>query len=188
MADKTPLPDFVVLMAIDPGLHNTAALVMRVPYVATAHCPEILWQQTYDLSQTNPAHPCRPNVEVALRMKIELQDAAKTYGVQRAIVEFQPPVSESRMLTLIRWNSWIEGYVICALDGLLPVVHGNPAAIKHYFKIEEPTYHKRKTACVRKARELVPSLESEKMTDHVADCILMVMHSYLTNTYYPGKI
>jgi hypothetical protein len=179
----------IFLMAIDPGLKNTAAAVIKL-CISKIHAPELVWSYIYDLSSTSSENDnFNPAVFAALLMSNDLRAVAQQYHVSVILVEYQPPITVSHMNCLIRWNAWIEGFVISALAQLaIPCHREDPAAVKRFFEISEKLYHKRKRACVLKARVLIPSLTEVALTDHVADCILMCFHYYFTQIHYDHKI
>ena len=180
--------DYLTLMAVDPGLHNTGVIVLKL-CLSRLNESEILYSKTFDLSATDDISAYKPGLRAALCMKLELQDAVKDFKVAHILVEYQPPINRAKMLCLIRWNSWVEGYLFAALDStMVGYSHSSPADVKKYFKIKEKAYHKRKRACVLKARELLPNMVTEKMSDHIADCVLMCFHHYLTQIHYDQKI
>jgi hypothetical protein len=142
---------------------------------------EILYSKTFDLSHSDDLSSFRPGLRAALSMKLEILDVIRDFKVSHVLVEYQPPINRARMLSLIRWNSWVEGYLFGVCDSsMVRYSHSSPADVKKYFKIKERQYHKRKMACVKKARELLPH-ETQIRSDHVADCVLMIFHFYFTN-------
>lgn len=166
-------------MAIDPGVKNTAVAVMRV---CPQHKPFLLWSRTFSMDQNTMLRTVKPNADAANFMRKEIIKAIYEYSPECVLIEYQPPMMRSTTLRhLIRYNSWIEGFLFATvMETGVQAVHSSPSSVKSHFGIKSSTYHGTKKAVITTARCYVESLPRD-MTDHVADCILMILHFNDTN-------
>ncbi len=166
-----------VYLTIDPGLRNTCAMLVEVRMddqgVITA-MP--LWTNTYDLSGF-----INPMIERAAEMSKEIidnMDVVKS-EIEAIVVEFQPPIFISRNPAIVRWNSWIEAWVIASLRGYgKQIYYVHPNGMKLRFDIRGGDHALNKTLAKKRARDFLVK-GSKIRQDHEADCLLMGIHQFM---------
>lgn len=160
-------------VAMDPGLKHCGVAILNVTQSeATRPTVEILWSETYDLSgaKTNPdSEKARELGDDILEKLFEFQP------IDVVLIEYQPPLNTLANPALVRWNSWIEGFLFGYLSSHYYVRHSYPSSVKRFFNIQGGNHRVNKRLVERKAREFVSGLTS----DHEADCVLMSLYDYM---------
>ena len=149
------------ILAIDPGLKNFGAVLLEdipnTPYVSIIN----YWEE-------NLSGRINPDPD---RMK-EVMDDFMSLVPSNAVVliEYQPPLNTNKNPALVRWNSWIEGYLMGFLTPRFETHIVYPISVKHHFGTLTGDYRLNKQVALAKANEL---LEVPILSDHLADCVLM---------------
>eukprot|EP00727_Mastigamoeba_balamuthi_P000199 m51a1_g10176 hypothetical protein (186) ;mRNA; r:20888-21445 len=168
-------------LCIDPGLKNTAAVLVEV-YTNREDITRAFVHQAWvgDLSGTP-----NPDKTKARKFFTEISDFI-TQAVQgdpenqlpTVLVEFQVPLNTRSNPSLVRWNGWIEAYAVAHFERVpMGVEYIHPNVVKRHFGIDSGTYHTNKTLAVSKARTLVEN-PSSVTSDHVADSVLMGVYHF----------
>lgn len=161
----------ITYLVVDPGLKNCGASVFTIAEAEEGIDVDIHWSAVYDLS----GEKVNPSMEKANDFFEEMDEMAEEYGpVDFVIVEYQPPLNLIGNPTLVRWNSWLEGFFVGRLSVDHTVIYSYSATVKRYFNISGGNHAVNKRLAVRKARFYVPGVR----TDHEADCLLMGIHHF----------
>lgn len=163
-------------MSFDPGLKNTAMAIIKVSSNEKA---VLLASEKFNMNADGIICAIRPYPPQALQMKLKIKQAIELYRPTVFLVEYQPPVTMAHNQVLIRWNSWIEGYLFATLQELAPagsiIDHVTPNAVKAFFKIRERSYHMTKKAVITKAQQMIREFP-DILDDHICDCVLLSLY------------
>lgn len=152
-------------LCFDPGLRHCAAIICDVSEDTNRESKvEIVWAKVFDLDG-----PVKPDQERALAMMCEVFDKGRP---DQVLIEFQPPINGVRNPALIRWNSWVEGYIIGFWREPVTYIHSN--GLKKYFGITSGAHSTNKQRAVKMAEEYC----GLKLVDHLADCVLMAVYHW----------
>lgn len=162
-----------VFLAIDPGLKNCAAVLCEVwseGETQEVHV-ETMWSQVWDLSGE-----MNPDFRKAQEFGEELVTLLANFReVDAVLIEYQPPLNVFNNPALVRWNSWMEGFLFGYLQPEAHVKHSFSSAVKKFFHIQGGNHTVNKRLTLRKAKEYIKDVK----TDHEADCILMCVYEFL---------
>ena len=165
----------VPVLSIDPGLKHTATVITYVyfsPKGKSVDCVEVVWSHVWDLSgDVNPSPPHAQTMMEAVMPKIDM------YHVTDFVIEFQPPINTRTNPALVRWNSWVEAYVVGYLASKgHQTVYSHPNSVKQYFQIAAKSHYANKELSIMKAQEYT-IINRGDLSDHETDCVLMaIMH------------
>lgn len=162
-------------LSIDPGLKNCAAVIVEVTGLTReglhAH---VIWTRTGDLS--GPTNPCPSQARDFADLVLE---NCLVHDVRDMVIEYQPPINTRRNPALVRYNSWVEAFMIgyfgSRIGWTVNYTHAN--AVKKKFDIAARDYRTNKRlAIIRAATFMEPGCAPT--TDHVADCVLIAVYFY----------
>jgi hypothetical protein len=168
----------LTVLSVDPGLKHTCFVLMKITKNEEGYTSvNVLWKKVYDLSgKVNPcpdkAHSMMINVYCETEHLWAESDAE---GHKRLVlVEFQPPLNTRTNPALVRWNSWVEAFVVSYFrtEPEFLVDYAHPNGVKRHFDIRSGDYHTNKSLALIRARTLVKDAHSVK-SDHEADCVLI---------------
>eukprot|EP00727_Mastigamoeba_balamuthi_P003848 m51a1_g13460 hypothetical protein (191) ;mRNA; r:710-1282 len=168
-------------LCIDPGLKNTAAVLVKV-YTNASGCTRAYVHDKWvgDLSGT--PNPCRSRArEFFTGISDHIMEAVQADSENLAptvLVEFQAPLNTRSNPSLVCWNGWIEAYAVVHFERVpMEVEYIHPNAVKWHFNIDSGVYHTNKALAVTAARTFVDNPESVD-SDHVADSVLMGLYHF----------
>lgn len=166
-------------LSFDPGLVNCCCALVK-PNAHGDDKASVLWTETWNLSSGS-----KPDAESARAIGRDVKRALLFLGRRpRAVVEYQPPLRNGG-IAIVRYNCWVEGYLVAMLQGLREeglvegepiVVH--PSACKQHWKIRSGEYAVNKSLAKSKAQVLLDG-SGAKITDHAADCVLNALYAHV---------
>jgi hypothetical protein len=154
-------------LSVDPGLVHCAGVLLCI---SPGEKASIMWLYVKDLSPSQKGGP-KPDPQKAREFVEECRRVVPP-GC-RVVVEAQPILRRGG-LALIRYNSWVEGYVMGAFPNSVQV---HPSASKKHWGVASGEYRVNKALACSKARELVTNPQHID-TDHVADCVLNALYAH----------
>ena len=174
-------------LVIDPGLKHTCALLVSVRQEgpdSEIWC-EIHWATVVDLSgQVNPDKDKAQREMDWIWHSVGRQLEVKGLSLAKVVVEFQPPLNTRTNCALVRWNSWIEGFVVAFFSNKTwvnnapaPVVYVHSSGVKRFFDISSGAHYVNKKLAIERAQCFVKD-KSLIGSDHAADCVLMAIYEF----------
>ena len=172
-------------LVIDPGLKNTASVLMTITQESQDERPNVYLLKVVMGNMEGEVNPDKDLANVYFR-KVMDEVKGMVDPPFSIIVEFQPPLNTLRNPALVRWNSWVEAYAVCFFQGVVwgrlahkvaPVHYVHSNGVKGFFEVRAKDYHLNKMMSIRKANEYIVGEKAQ--TDHVSDCVLMGLFYFL---------
>jgi hypothetical protein len=169
-------------LAVDPGLQHTAFVLLEIRREGPSREIHVynLWSMVASMKgELNPdKERARTVCQAALHgLQTVLDQSGKQLNT--ILVEFQPPLNTRTNPALVRWNCWIEGYIVAFFQAalpMIPVLYAHSSAVKRFFDIASGQYSVNKSLSLAKANSFLGTHPVK--TDHEADCVLMGVYEF----------